>query len=116
MTGVMRKPAFWGAYAIAALAALFIAVRLFPLAIALLAGCVFEPLSGWRAHPDCTCTAADGGSVQVAIIDFVECEVPREQVVGRCDRWIDPPPTHAACVTPVTCSCTVAAADSDCND
>ena len=33
MTGVMRKPAFWVAYAIAALLALGIAARLFPLAI-----------------------------------------------------------------------------------
>jgi hypothetical protein len=92
-------------------------MRLLLAAIALSAACTPDGRAGWRADPDCTCVGVDGGTVQVSIIDFVECEVPRAQVVDRCNRWIEPPPSYAGCATAVTCGCTVIPASPlDCND
>jgi hypothetical protein len=92
-------------------------MRTWAVAAALMAGCSPRQRTGWSARPDCTCAGADGRTVRVPIIGFIECEIPREQVVEYCNRLITPPPQDPACAAPATCTCTVTQAEPlACND
>ena len=81
----------------------------------LLLGCGPHQRSGYKAGVDsCTCTVADGGTINVPYqLWIVECEVPVEQVVRDCEasiaHYFPEVFADAGCTGNVACPCTATA-------